>query len=85
VTGLGKQVHGEGMMGLMRAFFGSLGIAVESAAKPLACPAKPLKILGGVLNPVSFSRQFPKSPFFSWALPQYASACGVLLTNPPPI
>jgi hypothetical protein len=32
--------------------------------KPLACPAKPLKTLGGVLNPVSFSRQFPKShPF----------------------
>ena len=40
---------------------GSLGIAVESAAKPLACLAKPLKTLGGVLNPVSFSRQFPKS------------------------
>jgi hypothetical protein len=29
--------------------------------KPLACPAKSLKTLGGVLNPVSFSRQFPKS------------------------
>jgi hypothetical protein len=29
--------------------------------KPLACPAKPLKKLGGVLNSVSFSRQFPKS------------------------
>jgi hypothetical protein len=30
--------------------------------KPLACPAKSLKTLGGVLNPVSFSQQFPKSP-----------------------
>jgi hypothetical protein len=29
--------------------------------KPLACPAKSLKTLAGVLNPVSFSRQFPKS------------------------
>jgi hypothetical protein len=29
--------------------------------KPLACPAKSLKTLGGVLNPVSFSQQFPKS------------------------
>jgi hypothetical protein len=29
--------------------------------KPLACPANSLKTLGGVLNPVSFSRQFPKS------------------------
>src|SRR5918999_3869426 len=29
--------------------------------KPLACPDKSLKTLGGVLNPVSFSRQFPKS------------------------
>src|ERR687896_2049198 len=33
--------------------------------KPLACPAKSLKTLGGVLNPVSFSRQFPKSLFKS--------------------
>jgi hypothetical protein len=32
--------------------------------KPLACPAKSLKTLGGVLNPVSFSQQFPKSQFF---------------------
>src|ERR671918_34632 len=31
--------------------------------KPLACPAKSLKTLGGVLNPVSFSQQFPKSRF----------------------
>ena len=34
---------------------------MESAVKPLACLAKSLKTLGGVLNPVSFSRQFPKS------------------------
>jgi hypothetical protein len=27
--------------------------------KPLACPAKPLKTLEGVLNPVLFLRQFP--------------------------
>jgi hypothetical protein len=29
--------------------------------KPLACPANSLKTLGGVLNPVSFSRQSQKS------------------------
>jgi hypothetical protein len=29
--------------------------------KPHACPAKSLKTLVGVLKPVSFSRQFPKS------------------------
>jgi hypothetical protein len=34
--------------------------------KPLACPAKPLKTLGGVLNPVSFSQQFPKSHNFAY-------------------
>jgi hypothetical protein len=33
--------------------------------KPLACPDKSLKKLGGVLNPVSFSQQFPKSQFFA--------------------
>jgi hypothetical protein len=31
--------------------------------KPLVCPDKSLKTLGVVLNPVSFSRQFPKSLF----------------------